>query len=412
MEGGGGGDGGGDGGWAPRSTPLAAQLTDTLSALLDDQLQKWEMDNSEMDNQLQQQEAVVAKLVQDVEGALGEEDRVRKTFVQRLGEAEQYVAARRVGPARIDELYEELEHIAARVDNDFDSLGHSHVSKSEEVFLHFTEAGEKCGEVRKNLMHHCRRRFRRMGVSPEMLFQELDANHDGTIDEDEFLEAVRGFDSSTLERMFYELDRDGSGRLSAKEVRELEKGLGLSLSEAEAQEAMAEMDPSGDGEVDLLEFTTWWRHHAGQAGGKGMGGAVAAYATAQEQDQRWFFSEIESDHQGLKDGKISLRELAKFVWAWEPHAEFRKGEFIIAYPVQEDGRESDEPAVYTCAAKVGTTGSAEPEWVPGAGGTEEDGVHTAIEDGGVIWEKHSSGELEGSHAELASHLRRGSGTPR
>ena len=41
-------------GWEPRSMPLAAQLTGTLSALLDDQLQQWTMSNTEMDNTLQQ----------------------------------------------------------------------------------------------------------------------------------------------------------------------------------------------------------------------------------------------------------------------------------------------------------------------------------------------------------------------
>ena len=85
--------GGGGAAWAPRSTPLAEQLTDTLSALLDDQLQKWEMDNTEMDNQLQQQEAAVAKLVQDVEGALADEGRVRRGFVDRLVRSQSNAAA-------------------------------------------------------------------------------------------------------------------------------------------------------------------------------------------------------------------------------------------------------------------------------------------------------------------------------
>lgn len=169
--------------WAPRSSPLAEQLTDTLSALLDDQLQRWEMDNTEMDNQLQHQEAAVAKLVQDVEGALTDEGRMRRSFIDRLGEAEQYVASRRVGPLRMDELYEDLEHIGARVDNDFDSLVHAHEhAMSDDVFMHFASAGEKCGEVRAKLMQQTQQRFRKMRLSPLQLFRKLDSDRECTRD--------------------------------------------------------------------------------------------------------------------------------------------------------------------------------------------------------------------------------------
>ena len=43
---------------------------------------------------------------------------------------------------------EELEHIGARVDNDFDSLDHAGSKLSDDVFMHFANAGEKCSEVR------------------------------------------------------------------------------------------------------------------------------------------------------------------------------------------------------------------------------------------------------------------------
>ena len=64
-------------GWEPRSMPLAGQLTGTLSALLDEQLQQWSLSNTELDNTLQQQEALVAALVNDVESALAEERPMR-----------------------------------------------------------------------------------------------------------------------------------------------------------------------------------------------------------------------------------------------------------------------------------------------------------------------------------------------
>ena len=169
---------------APRSPAPRAQQ------LLDERLQPWEVANTEMDERLRAQEAAVAQLARDVEGQLDEERGARRRVREQLTAAEAYVSARRVGAARIDEVYERLEHVGARVDNDFEDDAH-HDAMSDEVFGHFAEAGARCAEVRQQMMRECRQRFRDLRVPPLALFQQIDVDRNGRIDREEFIRALR-----------------------------------------------------------------------------------------------------------------------------------------------------------------------------------------------------------------------------
>jgi Ca2+-binding EF-hand superfamily protein len=60
-------------------------------------------------------------------------------------------------------------------------------------------------------------------------------------------------------RLFRELDSDNSGYLERGEVWELVKRLGRELSAEQLAEAMAELDPNGDGRVSVAEFAGWWK---------------------------------------------------------------------------------------------------------------------------------------------------------
>ena len=67
-------------------------------------------------------------------------------------------------------------------------------------------------------------------------------------------------------RLFNELDEDASGALNKTELEKLAGRLGVHLSESDLDAAMQEMDPSGDGLVDVLEFSAWWaRQQGGQS---------------------------------------------------------------------------------------------------------------------------------------------------
>jgi calcyphosin len=67
----------------------------------------------------------------------------------------------------------------------------------------------------------------RVGINEEnvpLIFDLFDTNHDGTLNVDEFLMAIRGelneFRRSLIERAFSVLDRDGSGVIEVDDIKE------------------------------------------------------------------------------------------------------------------------------------------------------------------------------------------------
>lgn len=59
--------------------------------------------------------------------------------------------------------------------------------------------------------------------------------------------------------MFEKFDRDGSGCISAPELRALCYDRGFPLSEEEVAAAMASLDKDGSGTLTYEEFLEWWR---------------------------------------------------------------------------------------------------------------------------------------------------------
>lgn len=64
-----------------------------------------------------------------------------------------------------------------------------------------------------------------------------------------------------IERMFNDLDLDGSGRLDLDEVRQLCTDLGLELTDEQYVVVMQKLDEDGSGEVDVDEFFEWYIHN-------------------------------------------------------------------------------------------------------------------------------------------------------
>jgi Ca2+-binding EF-hand superfamily protein len=67
----------------------------------------------------------------------------------------------------------------------------------------------------------------KVGVSEEnvpILFSAFDTNHDGTLNYDEFLMAVRGelndFRRGLIEKAFRKIDRDNSGYLDIEDIKD------------------------------------------------------------------------------------------------------------------------------------------------------------------------------------------------
>lgn len=78
-----------------------------------------------------------------------------------------------------------------------------------------------------------------------------------------------------LRALFAKIDVDGSGTLNSEAVATLSRELGLQLSVEELDQAMAEMDADGNGEIDFEEFSSWWHGHSpgGQVESSGGGDA-------------------------------------------------------------------------------------------------------------------------------------------
>ncbi|OMJ74256.1 hypothetical protein SteCoe_26883 [Stentor coeruleus] len=91
----------------------------------------------------------------------------------------------------------------------------------------------------------------------EKIMQQVDANNSGFIDYSEFLMASAQKDillsKANLDNAFKAFDSDGSGKISALELKEI-LGSGGHGSEPMFNNLIKEVDQNGDGEIDLNEF--------------------------------------------------------------------------------------------------------------------------------------------------------------
>lgn len=91
----------------------------------------------------------------------------------------------------------------------------------------------------------------------DSILAQVDLDQSGTINYTEFLSAVldtsRKLSDEMLRKAFRLIDRDGSGRLDVKELKEL-LGEGLLGSDSLWGEMMQTADKNGDGEIDVKEF--------------------------------------------------------------------------------------------------------------------------------------------------------------
>jgi calcium-dependent protein kinase len=92
----------------------------------------------------------------------------------------------------------------------------------------------------------------------ENILAQVDSDQSGFIDYSEFLKACmnheKALNKANLELAFKAFDIDGSGKISAHELKEVLSG-GESLHEDIWKEVIKEVDLDGDGSIDLKEFT-------------------------------------------------------------------------------------------------------------------------------------------------------------
>ncbi|EXJ55571.1 calmodulin [Cladophialophora yegresii CBS 114405] len=87
------------------------------------------------------------------------------------------------------------------------------------------------------------------------MINEVDADHSGSIDFDEFLKmmstTVKAQDFAHETRAAFNVfDKDGSGTISADELRQVMKSLGENLTDEEIDEMIREADKDSNGTID------------------------------------------------------------------------------------------------------------------------------------------------------------------
>merc|ERR1712046_289496 len=93
------------------------------------------------------------------------------------------------------------------------------------------------------------------------MINEVDADGNGTIDFPEFCtlmgRKMKDTDSEEeLKEAFRVFDKDGTGFISAAELRHIMTNLGEKLTDEEVEEMIREADMDGDGQVNYEEFVT------------------------------------------------------------------------------------------------------------------------------------------------------------
>jgi len=106
--------------------------------------------------------------------------------------------------------------------------------------------------------------MRSLGQNPSDLelqdmINEVDVDHSGSIDFDEFLKmmstTVKAQDFAHETRAAFDVfDKDGSGTISADELRQVMKSLGENLTDDEIDEMIREADKDRNGTIDYEEF--------------------------------------------------------------------------------------------------------------------------------------------------------------
>lgn len=143
----------------------------------------------------------------------------------------------------------------------------SHLTAKEremytKVFLGMDKDGNGWLSV-EELAEGCRQLgFHLTNDEAEASFCAIDDNNDGRITLDEFL-AIMGHIEDTnpqakkeakLRRSFREMDKDGSGLLSEKELLDGLRHAGYNVSRDQVRKVMQDLDQNGDGKISFEEF--------------------------------------------------------------------------------------------------------------------------------------------------------------
>eukprot|EP00304_Pavlova_gyrans_P007740 CAMPEP_0206047384 /NCGR_PEP_ID=MMETSP1466-20131121/21119_1 /ASSEMBLY_ACC=CAM_ASM_001126 /TAXON_ID=44452 /ORGANISM="Pavlova gyrans, Strain CCMP608" /LENGTH=1266 /DNA_ID=CAMNT_0053422397 /DNA_START=31 /DNA_END=3827 /DNA_ORIENTATION=+ len=174
---------------------------------------------------------------------------------------------------------------------------------------------DQCGELLDSLGSPLE------GAALQAVVERLDMDQSGFI---EFREFLDWWQAHGLRQAFAAFDRDGSGEMDAAELSDMLLRLGIVLSEADVQAALAQMDKAGDGKISFGELSRWWNRFdimsvfavydtdaSGRIGFNELAGVVRDLGLrANRRDLKRAMELLDADH----DAGISLDE---FFPLWE-----------------------------------------------------------------------------------------------
>jgi Ca2+-binding EF-hand superfamily protein len=68
-------------------------------------------------------------------------------------------------------------------------------------------------------------------------------------------------DNGQLLQVFKKFDKDGNGLLTADEIMNTMKSLGIEISSQDVKELVKEMDENNDGKISYEEFLNAWNNN-------------------------------------------------------------------------------------------------------------------------------------------------------
>ncbi|XP_006819033.1 neo-calmodulin-like [Saccoglossus kowalevskii] len=143
-----------------------------------------------------------------------------------------------------------------------DELSMEQIADLKEAFALFDKDGD--GSITVKELGIVMRSLGQYPTEAELqdIVNEVDADGDGTIDFDEFIDMMtkrmkrlKDVDPiKELQETFRVFDKDNDGFISNEEIRHIMKSLGVILTEEEGEEMIKEADADGDGLVSFQDF--------------------------------------------------------------------------------------------------------------------------------------------------------------
>ena len=142
-----------------------------------------------------------------------------------------------------------------------DQLTDEQIAELKEAFSLFDKDGD--GTITTKELGTVMRSLEQSPTETELqdMINEVDVDHNGTIDFPEFLTMMASQMNSDaceeeIQEAFRVFDKDGNDYISATELRQVMINLGEQLTDEEVDEMIKEADMDGDGQVNYEEFVT------------------------------------------------------------------------------------------------------------------------------------------------------------